>query len=335
MKSHRYEVDWADVSRLLGGILIPALVFAVLMRLGSTWGFLPPPWPALDMDQTILTHQAQASRTATQADLLFLGDSSCLMDFSGKELEEIEKGQHRILNLGSLSYLGLNGYAAMLSRYAAANPGRLKTVVLLLHPEMLRGVAPAIPYLLFLSDFYAGVDPGDHTTVLGQCRGLLGLDVFRSRFLGRLPLALPGPYGYYYGFTRNLQEFMDAHRGSVVDPHQFVPRAGLGNAEYRLAPAWEPGCQAIKAAVPPGTILVIGITPVPQSFAASDFPARRDRILNQWGQWIQADVCLSHLPPVLPDSWFASITHLNEEGARRYTEILAQCLNPLLEAGRK
>ena len=326
MKSHVYHATLTDAGRLLGGMLVPVILFALLLRLGSAGGILPAPWPAWDVDHTILTHQIEASRSPSDADVLFIGDSSCLMDFSGKGLETMLAGRHRIINLGSLSYLGLNGYAAMLSRYATVNPGRLRTVVVLLHPEMLRGITPVAQYLLFVSDSYAGADQSQAETGEDQLRGLLGLGIFQGRFLSRVPLPLPGPYGFYYGFTRDLYHFMDQEKGSAIDPHQFVRHPGQGNAEYRLAPSWQSGCQAFKAAVPSGVKLVVGITPVPQSFAPPDYAPHWSRILAQWGQWMQADMLLTELPPTLPDAWFASTTHLNGTGASHYTTILARCL---------
>lgn len=335
MKSHTYELTLADLGRLLGGLLVPMVGFAAIMRLGAGAGILPLPRPNFDVDQTILTHQAEASRSLSGADRLFIGDSSCLMDFSGKYLEEIEGGSHRVINLGSLSYLGLNGYAALLSRYAAANPGSLRTVVVLVHPEMLRGVAPVSDYLRLLSDYYAGADPGDASTFQGQLCGLFGLDIFRNRLLSRVPLPLPKPYGQYYGFNADLDEFMNRHRGSAVDPGQYGRRPGQGNAEYRLSPSWQDGCLALRAAVPPSAKLVIGITPVPASFAPPNYAARRQEMLDQWAQWMRADAQLTDLPPTLPDSFFASTTHLNEAGALYYTTILAKCLEPYVEPALK
>jgi hypothetical protein len=53
-------------------------------------------------------------------------------------------------------------------------------------------------------------------------------------------------------------------------------------------------------------------------------------ILVKLGQWMRADGLLTELPPVLPDSCFASTTHLNEKGSLLYTEMLANCLQPHL-----
>src|SRR5204863_2049167 len=129
------------------------------------------------------------------------------------------------------------------------NPGKLQTVVLLVHPEMLRRAQSGSPYLIFLSDFYSGSDPIDRSTFAGQLRALLGLNIFEDRLLSRSPLPLPGEYGRCYGFNLGLYHFMDQHGGSAVDPHRYVPGPGQGNAEYRFAPTLESECQGLRAAV--------------------------------------------------------------------------------------
>ncbi len=192
MKSHEYEVSGSDLARLAARIAAPVLLFAVLMRLGVMTDLWPRPWPALDLDRTILTHQAYASRGSNDSDLVLIGDSSCLMDVSAVKLQQQLGGRHRPLNLATFMYMGFGGYASMLSRYDDVNPGRVRVVVLLLHPEMLRGIAPVSNYLRTLSDLYAGTDPEAPSSVHGQLCGLLGLNVFESSIPGALPLAPAG-----------------------------------------------------------------------------------------------------------------------------------------------
>jgi hypothetical protein len=328
MKSHQYAFGPRDLGHLLAPLIVPLIVFAVLMRLGAFTGVLPTPWSALDIEHTVLTHQAVASQTPGTADILLIGDSSCLMNVSGSQLEELYGGKHQPVNLGTFMYLGFEGYAAMLSRYASVNPGRVRTVLVLAHPDMLRGVAPIPQYLRFVSTVYSGEDYGDPDSILGQLRGLFGLDIFQSRLLSRLPLPLPKEYGRFYGFNLDLYNFMDRQRGSAVDPHQYQPAPGQGNAEYRLAAALEAGCRALRAVVPPEARLVVGLSPIPESFAPENYAARWERLLQQWGQSMGADQVLTNLPPTLPDSCFASTTHLNQQGAERYTRILARWLQP-------
>jgi hypothetical protein len=331
MKSHVYEVSGGDLARLAAQITVPVLLFAALMRFGAVAGLWPRPWPALDVDRAILTHQAYASREPKDSDVILIGDSSCLMDVSAGKLQPQLGDGHRPLNLGTFMYMGIGGYASMLSRYDDLNPGRVHLVVLLLHPEMLRGIAPVSSYTRILSDLYAGTDPEAPNSIHGQLCGLLGLSIFESRFLGRCPLPLPGAYGRLYGFNLDLDNYMERMLGSATDPHTYVPAIGQGNAEYRLSPSLESACLAFRAAVPNGAKLLVAMTPIPESFAPANYPIKARRILEQCGQWLQAD-CLTNLPPTLPDLLFASTTHLNQKGSETYTETLAKCLAPNLRA---
>jgi hypothetical protein len=331
MKSHEYKVSRGDLARLAARVLGPIIVFAVLMRLGALNGLWPSPWPALDLDRTILLHQANASRNPNDSNFVVIGDSSCLMDVSAVKLAKHLEDGYRPLNLGTFMYLGLGGYASMLERYNDVNPGRARIVVLLVHPEMLRGIEAVSSYLLLLSDVYAGSDPSEPNSPHGQLCGLLGLNIFQSRFLARCPLPLPGQFGRFYGFNLDLYDYMERARGSAVDPHQYVPAPGQGDAEYRLAPALESACLAFRAAVPPGAKLLVGLTPVPESFVAPNYPHKARQILLQFGKWLHAD-CLTNLPPTLPDALFASTTHLNRQGSETYTGILAERVEPHLRA---
>ena len=136
------------------------------------------PRPALDTDRTILIHQVEASRARQEAEVVLIGDSSCLMDISARQLGQ---GLGRpVLKLGTLSYLDLNAYALLVREYARANPGRLREVVLLMHPEALRRASPE-PYYVqtlqaLLNHEMAQTDHSMHEAVAG----ILGLSRFRD-----------------------------------------------------------------------------------------------------------------------------------------------------------
>ena len=114
MKSHTCEFEPKDLLRRLAMPLLPMAVFAALMHAGALVRLLPAPRPTLDIDRTLLVHQAEASRARHDADVLLLGDSSCLMDVDAKQLGN-QLGRPA-LNLGTLSYLDLNAAAALLRR---------------------------------------------------------------------------------------------------------------------------------------------------------------------------------------------------------------------------
>lgn len=322
MRSHTYDFQTADLMRMLGLPLVPVLAFAAFMHVGVRLHLLPRPRPNLDVDRTILIHKVEASGSRSDAKVVLIGDSSCLMDVSALQLSE-QLGQP-VLNLGTLSYLDLEAHATLLKRFFAANPNQVKAVVLLLHPEGLRRPAPEPYHTKFLQSFLAGEDH----IVRQNVSHWVGLEIFRARLLSRaLPTPLGGAYGRYYGFSADLEEYLTQNKGSAVDPD---PRSFQGNAEYRLAPQLETRSRAFKAAIPPGVRLFVAITPAPAGFVARNYPEFHRQMLLQWGTWLQSNI-LEELPAVFPDELCAKTTHLNENGAQTYSTLLAAALQPYVK----
>jgi len=322
MRSHSYDFVPGDLARLLAPTLVFVALAAGLLHAATRLNLLPRPRPTLDVDRTIVIHKTEASGSRQDAEVLLMGDSSCLMDLSALKLTT-EIGRP-VLNLGTLSYLDLNAHGTLLRRFVAANPNQPKAVVLLLHPEALRRPAPEQYHTAVFEHFVAGAD---HATKRNLAHWL-GLEFFRTRLLCRaLPTPLGGAYGRRYGFSSDLQSYLTRHRGSAVDPD---PKAFQGNPEYRLAPQLESKSRAFKAAVPTGVKLFVAITPVPAGFAPPNYAQQHRQMLEQWSQWLGADAALVDLPPTLPDELFAKTTHLNEAGAAEFTTLLARRLSAVL-----
>lgn len=322
MTSHTYQFQAADLLRLLGPPLVPVAIFAVLMHAGAALGLLPRPRPTLDVDRTVLIHQVEASRAKQDTEIVLLGDSSCLMDVDARQLSELLG--RPVLNLGTLSYLDLNAQTALVREFIAANPNRLRTVILLLHPEGLRRVSPEAWHTSFLDSLLHNYDFRWGTSLHARLLDALGLELFRSRVLCRLlPSALPGAYGQFYGFSDGLERHLTTHRGSAVDADR---KSFEGSPDYRLATQLEAPSRNLRAALPPGVKLLVGITPTPTSHAGPRHAAMRDTMLRQWSEWLGADVALTNLPATLPDEQFARTTHLNAAGAEAFTRRLAEAL---------
>lgn len=346
MTSHEYRFTQRDVGRLVGGPLLVVALFAAAMQGLASLGWLPRPWPALDMDRVVLLHQAEASRSGAAADLVLLGDSSCLMN-----VDAVRLGQRlgiEVLNLGTLSYVDLETQGRLLATFAATHPGQPRAAVLLLHPHRLR-LRPADRYHTeVLQRHLEGRDRSDDLTGSGRLGRWLGLDSWRERVLSRvLPWPLQGAYRVKYGFTHDLWHYLEANRGSAVDPNRYEARATAGSAEYRLAPGLEAESRTFRALVPEGTVLWAGVTPVPAdevgvasaSVARPTGDAARTgpggataseagagmgkELLYGWSEWLKPVEPLAGLPFVLPSDWFASSTHLNDAGRERYTDLLA------------
>lgn len=322
MKSHTCEFGGKELLRLIGGPWLTVGVFALLMHGGAHLRLLPAPRPALDTDRTILIHQAERSRAPSDAEVLLLGDSSCLMDVSAIELSA--RLGRPVLNLATVSYLDPAAYALLLRQFSAANPGRVHAVILLMHPEALRR-AGSEPYQLnVLTHFLAARDHFRTGTIEGKISRVLGVEIFEGRILSRVrPVPLGGAYGRRYGFSDDLEGFMTANYGSAAEPDS-VPLTG--SAEYRLSPSLEIAARKFKAALPPNATLLVGLTPVPEKFAVTGFSRQQRELLQQWGDWLGADARLDDLPASLPDEQFARTTHLKPSAVMSYTATLAEAI---------
>lgn len=329
MKSHICQFTAADALKLALLPLLPVVAFAIIIQAAGKARLLPDPRPALDVDRTILIHQAEAAQHGPAANLIVLGDSTSLMDVSAPALQKDLGGDWRVLDLGTLSYLDLNGYARLLRQYIQNHPGNASLVVLLLHPEALRpGVSQ--PYFASVLESYL-LREDFCTPRFVKLFCWLGIDVFHARISSRLfPPPLPGVYGRYYGFANNLWTYLDEHQGSAIDPRAFHADEAHPIAKFRAGKTFQEQSENFRAAMPQGIKLAVGITPVPETFSLSSFPQARDQMLQEWGSWLKADIVLSNLPPTLTEAFFSSTTHLNEKGNEEFTQRLGRALKERL-----
>lgn len=328
MKSHSCEFKPSALLPLLGLTLLPVALFAIVMRAAAGLGLLSAPRPALDAERTVIVHQAEAARTPQRAEVVLIGDSSCMMNLSARQLGEAL--QTDVLNLATFSYLDLHAHATILREFTRANPGRPRTVVLLLHPETLRRSGADAYYAGVLSSFIAGREPVPGEAFDGHARHWLGVEVFRGRLLSRtLPIPLRGAFARRYGFTTDLDAALTRERGCLIDPDE--PQPLTSRPEYRLAPTLEKASRTFRAALPADARLFVGITPIPEKLSDRNHPQWRDASLVQWSQWLAPSVALTNLPAVLPDDLFTRSTHLRESAVPGYTDTLARALKSLLQ----
>ncbi len=325
VKSHTCDFPPKAIAPLLLWPLLPLLLFAAAMHLGAQWRLLPAPRPALDTDRSILLHQADAARSGQRAEIILLGDSSCLMNVSARQLGQALR--RPVLNLATFSFLDLQAQAILLREYTQAHPGQPFTLVLLMHHDTLRRLGSEPYYLAALTNYLARLDQ-PAAGFAAQANHTLGFDFFKSRLLSRaLPIALPGTYGVRYGFTHDLENHLLREHGSTIDPD---PQPITGRPEYRLAATLEKTSRAFRTAVPAGTTLLVGISPVPEKLASPRHAELHAAHLRQWSQWLAPALPLTSLPPTLPDSSFTRATHLREAAIPDYTSSLASGIAPLL-----
>ena len=326
MLSHRCSFRLADLIPTIGGPAASLALIACGLHLAARFGWLPAPRPSLDMDRAILVAQADRSRDPDSiAALALIGDSSCLMNVDAPRLEA--RLQTSAQNLGTLSFLDPPSFASLLNAYVDAHEKAPDRVLLLVHPEFLRRAAPSPAHVAALWDYLNAEDNAYAVGPAALADAVLGAHIVRGRLLGRLPQPLLGPdFRSYYGFTVNLERHMNARRGSAYDPRRLKPEDLRGSARYRLSPRMARELPAIREALPEGAQLVVGLTPVPKSFAPPGYEDIYQTLLKELAVHAQADAALVRLPAVLEDGSFANRTHLRPAATERYTGLLARAL---------
>ena len=327
MKSHTYEIQARDWGAVLGWPVVMTLLLGGLVRVGSMVPGMPSPRPTLDVDRTVIVHQVDLSRDPAPAEIILIGDSSCLMNVDAGLLAELCGAE--TVNLGALSFLDLKAFARLLANKVSAQTEKPKTVVLLTHPDFVRKNSASRAHLEVFETYSKGTD---HYYGLGAWwnpRRLLATHVIEGRFLSRVPTPLSGAFGEFYGFTNELLAYMDAHHGSTIDPRILDVGALRGSSDYRVASYHKRLAESVLEAVPDGSQLCLGLSPVPASFPAAGFDKAYARLLEQWAEEFPGSVPLAGLPATLEDDQFATKTHLVATARAAYTRRLAQLLKAL------
>ncbi len=318
-----YDVPLGEALRFVSiPWVLPAIAAGILHGLTLT-GLHPHPRPMGNIDETIVSHQAHAALHHPRADILLVGDSSCLMNVDALHLQEALGGDKTVLNLGTLSHLGIAETCDMLEARALNVERPDPVIVTLRHPEGLRGRSPDSRLRDVL---HAVLDRSAAPLFGGSPFGdLFAVDRLRVLFLDRwIPSPLPPAYGCSFGFTTDLWRYLDRSQGSLPAPDREGP-SFRSTIAYRLHPSVEE--ESVRwARVSELSERVVGITPFPESYAPPGHDPRTRLMLLRWGAWCRADHLLDELPLTLPDSHFAGRLHLNRLGVQSYTRHLAESL---------
>ena len=332
MKSHEFQLTPRDLLGLIGPTLVVVLVAMGLLQAARHWRCLPPPPLSLNPDLTMLAHQARASRQRDPAEIVLVGDSTCLMGVDAGQLSRELPRHDPALSLALIIGLDLKVYGGVLRTFAATNPGQVRAEVLLLTPQKLAAgnhsedeVAAWQTIDATMATGWGDLSPTTETDRLGR-------KVLRENLLAHvLDTPLRGSGAEYFGFSSQIDHYLTAHRGSLLDFGTFALPRRRQHLDYQLAPGFEAESRAVRSLLPAGTRLYIGLTPGPRSAAAPDDRVRRNELLRQWNVWMQADALLTNLPTTLVDAGFAKSGHLNGRGQAELTTALARELAPLLE----
>ncbi|MEK7685459.1 MAG: hypothetical protein AAB466_08555 [Verrucomicrobiota bacterium] len=324
MSSHTYDWTARDLARLILPPLLALALCSILIHAGNALGLLPPPQPILDPDKTILFHQSRASQSKQDAEIVLIGDSSCMAGVDALQLSERLPGGPPVINLALIIGLGLDVYEEALNQFLIHNPEQVRVAVLLVTPQKLKKEDDNSYFATLWRSLSDGLTGPPAEQPPDRISELLGMRLFRLHLLTYL-LAVPlnGERTGFYGFSSAMRDYLTVHHGSLVDPGTYNPVRRAQETNYFLSPAFGQESRHFRARLPPEVQLVAGLMPVPETHVGRDYRTKQTELLRQWNQWLQADHLLTNLPATLPDGLFASGAHLNEHGQRRFTALLA------------
>ncbi len=327
MESHHYEFSRPDLLRILAIPAAGCITIAVLVRAFAMIPIVPAPRPALDVDRTVIVQQIDASTQAAPAETLLIGDSSCLMNVDATYLSQLS-GEN-VINLGTLSFLGLESFAQLLTNYLESHERPPSQIVLLTHPDFVRKNSTSRAHTEAFNHYLQQEDHSYVSNATWDLRRWLGIHIVKGRLLGRLPLPLKGAFRDYYGFTTDLMAFMHAHNGSAVDPRTFQEDELKGSSDYRVAKYHSRSSTSMLSILSEQVDFYIGLTPLPQEFVDRAFSQEYEALLADWASLFPGSIVLSGLPPTLDKRHFSTKTHLNESATKDYTQRLHSHLTSL------
>ncbi len=323
--SHWYSFDRKDLVRNLAATL-GLLLVAGIGALGLLWsGWAGRPALLGDPDATILGTKARLASGISEARMAFVGDSSCLINV---DIPTLRSAGIDAVNLGTLSYLGIDDFGLLAQRFCATHTGPLE-VVLVVHPECLRLAQPSARHRTLLATALDSPEPSWRFRRESLAEAL-GFEDLRERWMDRvLPTPMRGGLGRRYGFTRDLQRELLRQGGTLEETAHYdpTPAAASGaSAEYRIAPRIRSECQRFRTRLPGGVSLRLIVSPVPRSHALRNHEATVAGMSDTVAGWLGAPGSDHALPSILPDGDFGTPTHLRPEAARRYTRRLAESM---------
>jgi hypothetical protein len=319
--------DLRAVGAIVREIAPSALAAALLVGFAALWQHhspagLPPPRGEVEIE-VIRTQMERVETIPTEVDVLAIGDSSGLMGLDAELLAELTGA--RVESLNMIGFVGPRAFAAVLDRYVARS-GRPRRLLLMFHDQSLnrppnwrtweqmvveRSWAPAVP-----AGWFAGV----------RARLLAGVEPL-------LYVPMDGRLGDFYGPPTELGRFMRAHHGTAIDPGVRAERAATALVQVRAgyAPTREflDGADVLSASLAKldRDRVDLILMPEPDLYDSADTRRRRDAARDTILSRLQLDAGSQIDPaPFLPAADFATATHLNANGRRHFTTLLAKKL---------
>ena len=192
--------------------LVALACVAGLLKAGHKLGWLLAAPVALDPEVTVLVHQSLASRAAPPAEIVLVGDSTCLTGVDAQELSNQLPGRPRVLSLALFIWLDLEVYGEAVADFASAHPVQVRTVVLLVTPAKLGGMGESYGGRTMWQEVHQARRPSELPDQPGGERDWLGAQLLRRRILSH-GLATPqhGTGASFFGFSSEIDAYMTEH----------------------------------------------------------------------------------------------------------------------------
>ncbi|MDX2287566.1 MAG: hypothetical protein NW217_01915 [Hyphomicrobiaceae bacterium] len=288
----------------------------------------------------VIYEQILRAQSLPDQDILFIGDSSCLMGIHVERLAARLPGTPRVASLCSIAYLGPTGYARMLRTFLVERKKHAGRIVVVIHPDQVRRRKAWDAWVRF-------VDSGGQASPEQQQAPLALMTRMVEQYALDHVLSLPmkGTYGLYYGPLQRFRDEVTTH-GVASAPAPLGPRANaadLGDAgsqpkhcreNFRHPPtalyfAALDDLRALVAQVGAERFLVL-FTPVPSNCLDPEIEANWARmkpdLVTRLGL---APEQVIDMPVTYPLDVFESLTHLDRNGRLIYTDALAEKLSAM------
>jgi hypothetical protein len=295
------------------------LALAVGFGIMYVWYKADPSTYRDSFELLIIGEQLQRAHSATPADYILVGDSSCLMGADASLLSQLL--DRPVESFCTFGYVGIAAQVDMAKVYLKSG-GHISNLVILLNRVTLS--APDDGVTLSGYESMIEKDKFTHRAPAFSFSDKFANDFF-IRFVNFIPI--PEHFMEFYGTIADIRRAVRDGHGSLIDPHggaderkdPYDYEIGTSLTTERLASV----ARLIKEIGGP-THVRLGFTPVPENHIGpatnSTLSAAKHMLLHGFGlsekQWLE-------LPVGFPNRFFATKAHLNKNGRQKLTELIA------------
>ncbi|NEQ64722.1 MAG: hypothetical protein F6K21_04295 [Symploca sp. SIO2D2] len=299
------------------GLLLLLLLFS-LIRLGNYIG------DHSNISRLIVDEQIERAKTIHNTDLLLIGDSSCLMGIDAPLLSHLLN--KKVESLCTLGFVGPEGYSELLRKYFSRGM-KSNRVILVFHGIQMKRDSSWQQWVDYIKDYEFNQNSKSKLIHNPKNNILLLLNKF-------LFIPLHNKWGEYYGSDYSFSSFIRRHHGTAVDPNSplntYIP---VGSAPKSEAYRYEVNQQYEDSLEPLEQVLLeynmhdktmLMISPIPSSLQREQTMITRKSAIERISKRLNiSDTEIIDLPSSLQARYFATNTHLAENGRNYYTRLLA------------